>query len=124
LIYGTGTDIIEVERVADQIAKIEGFREKIFTRQEIGYCESKRYKAQHYAVRYAAKEAFFKALGTGWRDGMEYIDIEINNDELGKPDIVLHGKAKAFADQRSIIRIFVSLSHIKSYATATVILEK
>ena len=124
MIFGTGTDIIEVERVANQISKSNGFREKIFTEREIGYCESKRYKAQHYAARFAAKEAFFKALGTGWRDGMTHIEIEILNNELGKPEIVLHGKTKKVFRRYSIKNIYVSLSHIKNFVNAIVILEK
>lgn len=77
MIFGIGIDIIEVERVKNQISKSNGFREKIFTEREIEYCESKKNKAQHYAARFAAKEAFFKAIGTGWRNGMAFNAIII-----------------------------------------------
>ena len=123
LIFGTGIDIIEVERVKNQISK-DGFKENIFTKKEIEYCESKKNKAQHYAARYAAKEAFFKAIGTGWRDGMAFIEIEIINNKLGKPDVVLHGKTKKFSESNLIRNIHVSLSHIKNLVTAIITLEK
>lgn len=124
MIYGTGIDIIEVERVKDQISKVIGLKEEIFTKKEIGYCESKKNKAQHYAARYAAKEAFFKAIGTGWRDGMKFIEIEILNNELGKPEVFLHGKIKKFCDSHTISNIHVSLSHIKNFVTAIITIEK
>ncbi|MDD5569877.1 MAG: holo-ACP synthase [Bacteroidales bacterium] len=124
MILGTGIDIIEVERVENQISKSDGFRESIFTKREIKYCESKKNKAQHYAARFAAKEAFFKAIGTGWRDGLAFIEIEIKNNELGKPEIILHGKTKKFSEKQLIKNIHVSLSHIKNFVTAIITLEK
>jgi holo-[acyl-carrier protein] synthase len=124
LIFGTGTDIIEIERIERQISTDAGFKEKIFTKREIAYCESMRNKSQHYAVRFAAKEAFFKAIGTGMRDGMAFCEIEVINDKLGKPEIVLHGKTKMFAEKAAVNNTHVSLSHIKNFVNAIVILEK
>jgi holo-[acyl-carrier protein] synthase len=124
LIFGTGIDLIEVDRVRNKISKVDGLKEEIFTKREIEYCESKKNKAQHYAARYAAKEAFFKAIGTGWRDGMAFIEIEILNNELGKPEIVLHGKTKNFIKLHAINNVQVSLSHIKDFVTAIITLEK
>jgi holo-[acyl-carrier protein] synthase len=124
LILGTGIDIIEVERVENQISNSKGFKETIFTKREIKYCESKKNKAQHYAARFAAKEAFFKAIGTGWRDGMSFVEIEILNNELGKPEVILHGKTKEFSKKQLINNIHVSLSHIKNLVTAIITLEK
>ena len=124
MIFGTGIDIIEVDRVAKQIAENNGFKEKIFTEKEIEYCESKKNKAQHYAARFAAKEAFFKAIGTGWRNGMAFNEIEILNNELGKPEVVLHGKTKEFSKKQLINNIHVSLSHIEKFVNAIIILEK
>ena len=123
MIFGTGIDIIEVDRVEDQIAKGDGFKEKIFTVKEIEYCESKKNKAQHYAARFAAKESFFKAIGTGWRYGMAFNEIEILNNELGKPEVFLHGKTKEFTEKQGIKNIHVSLSHIKKVVNAIIILE-
>ena len=123
MIFGIGTDIIEVERVQKVMERDTGFREKVFAPQEIEYCESKHQKYQHYAGRFSAKEAFLKAIGTGWRYGIRFIDIEVVNDELGKPEINLSGKAKEWAKKESVSNIHVSLSHVKMMATATVIIE-
>lgn len=123
LIAGIGTDIIEVERIARELKKESKLKEKLFTPFEISYCDPKRHPEQHYAARFAAKEAFFKALGTGWRYGMEYAEIEIQNNELGKPELQLRGKTKEFADSKGITRINVSISHLNKYATAFVIIE-
>lgn len=123
MIYGIGTDIIEIERVKKQLIEISGLKEKLFTQSEIAYCNSKKYSHQHFAGRFAAKEAFFKALGTGWRYGMSFNEIEIINNQLGKPEIITHGKSKTFADKEDIKKIHISISHIKDIASATVILE-
>ena len=122
MIIGIGTDIIEVERVARATSK-EAFKKKVFSDREIAYCETQK-KDESYAVRFAAKEAFFKALGTGWRDGMSILEVEILNDELGKPDIHLSGKAKEIFKQKGGTHIHLSLSHIKTHAIAFVILEQ
>ncbi len=100
-----------------------GFREKIFSLGEIVYCESKINKAERYAARFAAKEAFFKALGTGWRGAMGFNEVEVINDELGKPSINLLGGAKKIISERKINTIHLSISHTRYIATATVILE-
>ena len=78
---------------------------------------------QNYAGRYAAKEAFFKSLGTGWRYGMSFNEIEILNDELGKPYFVFYGKVKEFLNKDKIEKTHLSISHIKEFASAYVILE-
>ncbi|HSW67366.1 MAG TPA: holo-ACP synthase [Bacteroidales bacterium] len=124
LIFGIGTDIIEVERIEKQLGSVRGLREKLFTPGEIAYCEPKRNKAQHYAARFAAKEAFLKAIGTGWRDGLQFNEIEVSNDELGKPTLVLYGKTREFVDSIHITNIQVSLSHIRDMVNAIVIVEK
>jgi holo-[acyl-carrier protein] synthase len=122
MIFGIGTDIIEVERVASAISK-EAFKKKVFTDAEINYCEQFK-TAESFAARYAAKEAFFKALGTGWRDGMHITEVEVINDELGKPYIQLSGFTKEKVAQMGVKEIHLSLSHIKSMAIAFVTLEK
>ena len=121
MIIGIGTDIIEVVRVASAIAKVE-FKTKIFSQREIDYCE--KYKsAESFAARFAAKEAFFKALGTGWREGMGITEVEILNDELGKPSIHLSGKALEIFEQKGGKYVHVSLSHLKEKALAFVVIE-
>lgn len=123
MIAGIGTDIIEVERIGDRLSKDAGLKSSLFTQAEIDYCESKKYPYQHFAVRFSAKEAFFKALGTGWRYGMKYIEIEIQNDELGKPYITCFGKVTDELKKRNITQVHVSLSHVKEMANAMIVLE-
>lgn len=124
MIAGVGIDMIEVERMAEKINKESGFREIVFSKTEIEYCESKKHKAEHYAARFAAKEAFFKALGTGWADGTRFNEVEVQNDQLSKPEIILSGQTLETVSAMGIKNIFVSLSHIKNVASAVVIVEK
>jgi len=124
MIFGIGTDLIEVERVAEKMEKRAGFKELVFSPDEIIYCETKTFKHEHYAARFAAKEAFLKAIGTGWRKGTAFNEIEIYHDEEGKPEFRFHGiTAKTIADLK-LAKIFVSLSHLKTMASAMVIIEK
>ncbi|MFZ4522796.1 MAG: holo-ACP synthase [Bacteroidales bacterium] len=123
MIYGTGIDIIEVERIEKVMGRDIGFRDKIFTPGEIAYCETKKHKYENYAARFSVKEAFLKAIGTGWRYGIRFADIEVYHDDLGKPFINVHGKAKELVTELSITKMHVSLSHLKEMATAIVILE-
>lgn len=123
MIFGIGTDLIEVARIADKISKNAGFRELVFSPNEIAYCEARANKYEHYAARFAAKEAFFKALGTGWKTGTAFNEIEITHNENGKPEIhFLGGTAAAIASMK-LGKISVSLSHIKAMASAIVIIE-
>lgn len=124
MIAGVGTDIIEVERIAEKICKEAGFRELVFSRNEIAYCESKGNPFEHYAARFAAKEAFFKALGTGWLSGTAFNEIEIANDEKGKPFFKLLGNTATVIEVRQFTNISVSLTHLKSIASAIVIIEQ
>ncbi|QEH41411.1 holo-ACP synthase [Chitinophaga sp. XS-30] len=120
---GIGTDIVEVDRITAKIEKGQGFRELVFSPLEIAYCEKQAGKYESYAARFAAKEAFLKALGTGWAgSGIGFNEIEIRNDEAGKPEIHLVGKARSLLSQYRIASIFVSLSHVKSVAMATVVI--
>jgi holo-[acyl-carrier protein] synthase len=123
LIAGTGIDIIEVDRIQKIMERDIGFREKIFTPGEIAYCESKKNKYQHYAARFSAKEAFMKAIGTGWRFGIRFAEIDIVHDDLGRPYIRIYGKANDLLADLQITKIHVSLSHLKELATAIVIIE-
>ena len=125
LVLGMGTDLIEVERVEKFIAQGDDYLAGIFTVHEIAYCRSKHFPQQHFAARFAAKEAFMKALGCGWRDGIRFADIEVSNDELGKPHLTVSGKAREKLDNFATAPYYVhlSLAHLKSIATATVIIE-
>jgi holo-[acyl-carrier protein] synthase len=124
MIAGIGIDIIEVDRVATKIKKESGFRELVFSKKEINYCETKVKKFEHYAARFAAKEAFFKATGTGWMEGTSFNEIEITNDDAGKPELIFLGETQTIITSLKIIKILVSLSHIKTMATAIIIIEK
>ena len=117
MIVGVGTDIIEIERIRKAIQS-EHFKNKVYTKIEQNYCESRRSQsAASYAARFAAKEAFFKAMGTGITT--ELTEVEIINNNLGQPEIFLHGKIKNLCKGK----IFLSLSHSKEYATAIAIIE-
>lgn len=123
MILGTGIDIIEVDRIAEKIGKNQGFRELVFSPKEIAYCEKQVHSHQHYAGRFAAKEAFLKALGTGWLNGTAFNEMEITHDSNGQPQLELKGNTAQTLASRKIRRIHVSLSHQKTMATAIVILE-
>ena len=123
MIIGIGIDLMEVDRVAKEFAKDIGLKEEIFSQSEIEYCEQKKFCVENYTAIYAAKEAFFKALGSGWRYGMRYKEVEIVNNESGKPELVVSGTAKQCAENAGVKKIHVSLSHIKGLAMAFVILE-
>ena len=124
MIFGIGTDIIEVQRVLKLVEKGDAAKKKIFSEKEITYCETKKNKGENYAARYAAKEAFFKAFGTGWRGKMSFNEVEIKNNRLGKPDIKLSGDTLLTVNKKKISKIHVSLTHLKDIVNAVVILEK
>jgi holo-[acyl-carrier protein] synthase len=123
MIKGIGIDIVEVKRVGEKIAKGKGFREYVFSKGEIKYCERQKFKAEHYAGRFAAKEAFFKAMGTGLNSEFGLNEIEVVHDTLGDPSFNFLGKAKLKIKKRKISKIHLSLSHQKSVACAVVIIE-
>ena len=123
MVTGVGVDMIETERIEAKIVKESGFREMVFSKNEIIYCEAKAHKYEHYAARFAAKEAFFKALGTGWKNGTAFNEIEITNEESGKPEIILLGETAKTIHAMAIGKISVSLSHLKSVAAAVVVIE-
>jgi holo-[acyl-carrier protein] synthase len=124
MIRGLGTDLLEVSRMADELGRPDGsFRDSVFTPLEIAYCESKRYPAEHYAARFAAKEALLKALGNAGPAGTYWHDIEISNRPDGSPQITLGGRLEAIARTAGIAQIFLSLSHTRTMAAATVLLQ-
>jgi len=122
MIIGIGTDIVEIERVRRAVER-EHFLRRVFTEIEIGYCQSRgKNSAASYAARFAAKEAFFKALGTGIVTALN--NVEIRNDSRGKPEIFLEGDAKILADEKGVKEIFLSISHSREYATAVAVLAE
>ncbi|MBU0580076.1 MAG: holo-ACP synthase [Candidatus Margulisbacteria bacterium] len=120
-----GVDIIEINRIENAF-KLQGqkFLDRIYTSQELEYCRyAGKYNFASLAVRFAAKEAVAKAFGTGVR-GFTWMDIEVIKDNLGKPSVLLHGKAKELASQQKIKHIHISLSHNHHSAVASAFLEK
>lgn len=124
MVFGIGTDIIEVRRVEQALRRTKRLKERVFTPREIAYCESRGKSAQHFAVRFAAKEAFLKAMGTGWQGGHRFNEIEVVNNALGKPEIIVRGKVEEFCRRNGITGLHVSLAHIRDLAKAIVVLEK
>ena len=125
MVFGIDTNIIEVKRMKKHLKRNDALKKKLFTSNEQIYCEKGKVTIwQRYAARFAAKEAFFKALGTGYRYGMAFHEIEVKNDELGKPFIVPHGKVESYLEEQKITEIHLTISHVKEMASAFVILEK
>ncbi len=121
-IFGIGIDVIEVERIATAIQRHgEPFLAKIFTPAEREYCDSMKNPAQHYAARFAAKEAVVKALGTGIGGNAGLHDLEITHDPTGAPKLRLSGAADAFSKQHGITEIHISLTHSHDYAAANAV---
>ncbi|MFW6001371.1 MAG: holo-ACP synthase [Halanaerobium sp.] len=123
MILGTGIDIVKNSRIENLIKKYgDNFLNRIYLKSEINYCSSKTDKTASYAARFAAKEAFFKALGTGKRKH-SWKDIEIVNDKLGKPEVKLYGRTSNNAESMEVKKIFLSISHENEYTVAQIILE-
>jgi holo-[acyl-carrier protein] synthase len=118
-VLGIGTDITECLRIAQMIERHgELFLERVYTPVEIDYCRSRRMATQHFAGRWAAKEAVLKALGTGWRRGISWRDVEVRNGPGGRPRAFLRAGTKEVADRMGVRCILVSISHCRAHATA------
>ena len=118
-ILGIGTDIIECPRIGKMIEQHgELFLRRVYTEREIRYCQSRKHAIEHFAGRWAAKEAILKALGTGWSRGVSWTDMEIRNGITGQPKVLVRGGAKEAALQRGVGDLLVTISHCRTYATA------
>lgn len=118
-VLGVGTDIVECLRIAQMIERHgELFITRVFTQHEFEYCSSRKAATQHYAGRWAAKEAVLKAMGTGWTQGIHWRDIEVRNDHGGRPRIALGGGARKICERRGIVNVLISISHCRTHATA------
>lgn len=125
MIVGIGIDIAEPRRLEEAVGRYgRRFLERIFTPREIAYCERKRNKWERYAARFAAKEAAFKALGTGWRRGVRWQEAEVINQPSGKPTLELSGRARELAARLGVQSISLSLTHSEQFALAQVIFEQ
>ena len=124
MIVGTGVDIAETVRIEQVLGRHgERFVGRVFTPEEIAYCEKFKNKAERYAARFAAKEAAFKALGTGWGNGVRWLDVEVVHQPSGKPELVLRGRAEELARELGVTRTAISISHADHYVVAQVIFE-
>lgn len=124
MIFGTGIDIVDISRFERFVEENNSsLFQRIFTAGELAYCSAKKRSAQHYALRFAAKEAFLKALGTGLREGISWRDMEVVHDSYGKPELRLSGGAERLFTSKGLKKCFLSLSHDGNCAVASVILE-
>jgi len=122
-IIGIGYDMVEVARIKSVASRWgDKFEKRVFTPRELDYCKSKKNQFQRMASRFAAKEAMFKALGTGWQRGVGWTEIEVTNNELGKPSITLSGRTKQLSQQMGVRNIFVSMTNTQQHGAAQVIL--
>jgi holo-[acyl-carrier protein] synthase len=121
-VVGIGNDIVECLRIAQMIERHgELFISRVYTSHEIEYCSTRKAATQHYAGRWAAKEAVLKALGTGWIRGITWRDVEVRNRQGGKPTIALAGGAREICEKLGIGEMQISISHCRSHATAIAI---
>jgi holo-[acyl-carrier protein] synthase len=118
-IVGIGTDIVECLRIGRMIEQHgELFLTRVYTEREIRYCRSRKHATEHFAARWAAKEAILKCLGTGWQRGMCLTELEVRNDPTGKPHVLVCGAAKEQVQLLRVSDILITLSHCRAYATA------
>lgn len=125
MITGLGVDIVEIDRMRVALARHPHMRERLFSAEERSYCEGRNRPEIHYAMRFAAKEAVLKALGSGF-SGMRFTDVEVLRDERGKPVPHLSGAAAALADANGVVEMHLSLSftHTTAVASAVAITER
>lgn len=118
---GIGVDIIEIARVERALERTPGIRQRIFTDEERAYCERTARPAQHYAGRFAAREAVLKALGTGFSKGVGLKDVSVTRDEAGRPQALLAGRAAEVAAEQGVVEIALSLSFTHDMAVANAV---
>jgi holo-[acyl-carrier protein] synthase len=123
VVIGIGIDIVEVRRIRQALQGGDEMANRVFTKKELEYCRARKNQFQHFAGRFAAKEAALKALGTGWQEGIRWKDVEVVPDERGKPLISFRRRAKEFLDSSGATQAHVTITHAKEYAVAAVILE-
>jgi holo-[acyl-carrier protein] synthase len=125
VIVSIGIDIIEVARIREVLLRTPRFAERVFTVAERAYCDSRgAVSAQHYAARFAAKEAALKALQTGWRGGLSWQDVEVSARESGAPFLIFRGRALEELQRLGVTATHLSISHTSQHAIAQVVLER
>ena len=124
MIVGTGVDIIECSRIEAMISEHgQGFLKRVFTEEETEYCQRQRRPREHFAARFAAKEAVLKALGVGWTTGIAWNNVRVGRTAAGQPVVTLVGGAAEVARKLGVSRVHLSVSHCKEYAIAQAIAE-
>jgi holo-[acyl-carrier protein] synthase len=124
MIFGTGIDIVNIERIERLMERWgDHFLSRVYTEREISRCQRRSRSSECLAIRFAAKEAFLKAIGSGLRNGIQWTDIEVENDPMGKPLLCFHRKAKEVLQTCRIERAYLTLSHDRPFAVAHVLLE-
>lgn len=124
MIFGIGVDLVKMSRIQKAMESWgERFQQKIFTEKERALCLSKPRPTRYWAMRFAAKEAFSKAIGLGMRHGIFWKDIEVTSNSFGRPELILHGRAKEICLENGIKQSFLTLSDEDGYAVAVVVLE-
>ena len=124
MVVGLGVDIVEVARMRKALENQPKMVERVFTEPEAEYCTARKNQFQHFAGRFAAKEAALKALGTGWAEGIRWRDVEVSAEDSGQPHMHFHGRADEVFQSLGADRILVTITHARTYAVAVVILEK
>ena len=125
MIFGTGLDIVEIDRIKNSLKKYSPkFEQKIFTATEIDYCQSQGNPAKHFAARFAVKEAGSKCMGTGITGSLGFKDMEVINEKTGKPILVMTGKGKELFEKLELKSIHISISHDSTHAIAHAIAEQ
>jgi holo-[acyl-carrier protein] synthase len=125
MIIGTGVDVVEIPRFRSIIERLKDrFTDRVFTENEQKFCREHRDPIPHFAARFAAKEALFKAVGTGWAKGVTWLDVEVQREGQDAPTMMLRGEAQRLSAAKGTHRIHLSLSHTEQWAVATVILEE
>jgi holo-[acyl-carrier protein] synthase len=121
MVIGIGVDIVEIKRIAQALETT--MIERVFTEVEIQYCTRRKNRFQHFAGRFAAKEAALKALGTGWQKGIRWKDVEVTSNPLGKPEVLFHRRAREIYQESGTQQAHVTITHATEYAVAVVVLE-
>jgi holo-[acyl-carrier protein] synthase len=125
VIISIGIDIIEIQRIREVLSRTPRFTERVFTAAERAYCDRRgAVAAQHYAARFAAKEAALKAFQTGWRGGISWQDVEIASRESGAPFLIFHGPVQKLFEKSGATAVHLSMSHTSEHAIAQVLLER
>jgi len=123
VVIGLGIDIVEVSRIRKALENGDALARRVFTERELQYCSARKNRYQHFAGRFAAKEAALKALGTGWQEGIRWQDVEVVSGEKGKPELTFYGRAEEILKELKGTSAHLTITHAAEYAVAAVVIE-